>query len=333
MSLSPTRRGALVSGLSFGASAAIAGCDGRRPGADPTALTLWGPPAGPSITLAFAVAEGLTDFLAGTVKVGLWRSPDELRAGLVSGSMEVAVAPLNTVANLYNRGQDVRLLNVMTEGLLYVVSADRRIAGIGDLRGRTLAVPYRRDAPEVVLKRLLSHHRLDPGTDLEIRTTGSPVEAAQLMLTGRVDAALVPEPAASGAVMAARALGRRVARVIDIQAEWRAMSGQAAGGLPQAGLAVTGRYLARNAGRLARLNPVLAAAAAAVRADPARAASIASGPLRMPAPVLEQAVRFSNLTAVAARDARPQVERYFTALNDLDAAILGGKLPDDAFYL
>lgn len=330
MASSLTRRSALISTLALGVPASVAGCGSRRR-PSPAALTLWGPPAGPSITLAFAVAEGLVDFMGEAVEIRVWRSPDELRAGLVSGAMDLTIAPLNTVANLYNRGQDLRLLNVMTKGLLHVVSADHRINRIRDLRGRSLAVPYRRDAPELVLRRLLSLNGLNPEADLDIRTTGSPVEAAQLMLTGRVDAAFIPEPAASGAVAAGRVLGRRVARVIDVQAEWRAATGGL--GLPQAGLAVTGRYLAGGADALARLNRALADAAAKVRADPARAARAAAGPLGMPAPVLEEAVRFSNLTAVAAQEARPDVEGYFSALNQLDPTILGGRLPDAGFYL
>ena len=50
-------------------------------------LHLYGPPAGPSITLAHAVASGALNGIAGSVTFAPWKDPDELRAGLASGTM------------------------------------------------------------------------------------------------------------------------------------------------------------------------------------------------------------------------------------------------------
>ena len=52
---------------------------------------------------------------------------------------------------------------------------------------------------------------------LEVRAD-APV---QLLLTGRVDAALLSEPAATGVIIKAKSLFRTVYRAIDVQAEWR----------------------------------------------------------------------------------------------------------------
>ena len=325
---SPLSRRQALSTLALGAAGAAMGCAGPVQD-DPAHLTLWGPPAGPTIILAHAVHLGLTEFMAETVAVRAWRSPDELRAGLTSGTIQLSVMPLNTAASLYNRGQDVRLLNVMTDGLLYVVSPDAGITGPGDLKGRSLAVPYRRDAPDS----LLGFHGLVPGKDITIRHTGSPIEAVQLMLTGAVDAAFVPEPAASAAILSGRLVGKTISRVIDVQAQWRAVVGDPAATLPQAGLAVKGLFHRDKVERLSRLNRVLAEAAIAVNADPKAAARAATGSLGMPAPILEAAIPFSNLRVVEARTARPTIERYFSTIAAADPAILGGRAPDEGFYL
>lgn len=321
--MTPSRRQVIVGS----AAAALAAC-GADPAA-PGALTLWGPPAGPSIVLAYAQQQGL---LPEGAKVSAWRSPDELRAGLASKTMQVSVVPLNTAANLYNRGQDLRLLNVMTRGLLYVVSSDDDIADIPSLAGKRLAVPYRKDAPEIVLQVLLAHHGLKPERDVVLRTTGSPIEAVQLLLTGQVDAAFAPEPAVSAAIGSARLVGRSLRRAIDVQRAWAEVGGEGAT-LPQAGLAVRGDYYDAHAAQLTRLNGVLARAAAATNANPSAAASAASGLFRMPSAVLEASIPYSNLTAVGAAVAREEILRYFRAIHALDPDILGGRLPDDGFFL
>ncbi len=300
--------------------------------APPRELTLWGPPATPSVTLAHAAASGRLAPLAEQVAFRVWRNPDEMRAGLTSGTMQVVVMPTTTAANLYTRGLGVRLVNVMTDGLLYVVAADPSLTGFDRLKGRSLAVPFRNDTPEFVMKRLLRHHGLTPGADLRVDSTGTPIEAIQLLLAGRIDAALVPEPAASAAIMRAAAAGKTVARVIDVQQAWAEVAGPGAT-LPQAGLAVSSAFHARQPDLVGRLHEALAAATVAVRAEPARAASDAAAAFELPAAVLERSIPHSNLVATRAITARPALETLFRTVADADPAIIGGRLPDAGFYL
>lgn len=294
-------------------------------------LVLYGPPAGPSIILAQAVQ---SQSLGGVGKLGfkVWRSPDEMRAGLTSGTMTAVVLPTQVAANLYNRGMKIRLLNILTQGLLYIVSTDATIDGFPALKGRKLAVPFRNDMPDLVVARLLKHHGMDPARDLTIQTTGSPVEAMQMLLMGRVDAALVAEPAATGATIRGRLMGKKIRRVIDIQAAWAEATGRAPI-LPQAGLALTDALRAARPELAEALQTALQAAAEKVNADPQAAADVAAPFLDFPAPVLAASIPTSKLVVTRARAARGDIEAMLTTLADADPAIIGGRLPDDGFYL
>ena len=222
-------------------------------------LALFGPPAGPSVTLAHAVARNAFADIADAATMTAWRSPDELRAGLSSGRIGLSVVPVQAAANLYNRGFPIRLANVMTNGLLYIVADGGGIATIPDLKGLRLAVPFRGDTPEILLRRLLEHAGLNPETDLQITWAGTPIEAMQMLLAGRVDAALTAEPAASAAVIQGRQAGKNITRAIDLQVEWGRMTG-AAPVLPQAGLAVTDTFLSAHGAALPALRHTTAAA-------------------------------------------------------------------------
>ena len=305
----------------------------RRSLAAPLAeLVLHGPPAGPSITLAHAVASEAFAAIADTARFRVWTDPDALRAGLTSGTMSVFVTPVQVAANLYNRGLGVRLVNVMTNGLLYVISADPAVTGFEALRGKSLAAPFRSDTPNLILNSLLAHHGLVAGTDLSVETAGTPVEAIQMLILGRTDAALVPEPAASGAILRGASFGKTLHRVIDVQEAW----GEAFGidpVLPQAGLAVTDGFLEQNRAAIDPLHEALEAAAAAVVADPAAAAGVVAEALALPAPVIEASIPFAKLVAVRASEARPAIEAMLSTLADGDAEIIGGGLPDADFYL
>ena len=295
-------------------------------------LALYGPPAGPSVTLAHAVASGKFADIAQEATFTAWRNPDELRAGLTSGDILLSVVPIQAAANLYNRGFPIRLANAMTNGLLYIISSAPEIVGFADLVGRSLAVPFRGDTPEIILGQLLAHYGLDAETDLQITYAGSPIEAMQLLLSGRVEAALTAEPSTTAGVLRGREAGIEIRRAIDIQIEWGEMTG-AQPVLPQAGLALTQRFLDGHGDAVPSLLSALEAATAEVLADPAQAAAHATEALGLPAPLLAASVPHCNLVARPASDARADIERMLTAMAGEDMGRVGGQLPDDAFYL
>ena len=85
--------------------------------AAPARLALYGPPAGPTITLAYAVALGALGGIAQDVTLTVWRNPDELRAGLPQILREVPVkrATQRNNAALLGAGRDAfRLAGVAT---------------------------------------------------------------------------------------------------------------------------------------------------------------------------------------------------------------------------
>jgi len=295
-------------------------------------LALYGPPAGPSVTLAHAVA---TDKFAGITReatMAAWRNPDELRAGLTSGEIRVSVVPVQAAANLNSRGFPIRLANIMTNGLLYVISENAAITGIPDLAGRTVAVPFRGDTPEIIFGQLLAHHGLDAAGDLSITYAASPIEAMQLLLAGRVDAALTAEPSTTAGILRGRQAGKDIRRAIDLQAAWGEMTG-AAPVLPQAGLAVTGAFLDAQGDALPAILSALEEATAEVIAEPRAAAANATDVLGMPAPLLAASIPHSNLVARPAQAARADIERMLSAMAGPGMAKIGGRLPGDGFYL
>lgn len=295
-------------------------------------LVLYGPPAGPSIVLAQAVVTGALSAIAASSSFKVWRNPDEMRAGLTSGTMKAVVLPVQVAANLYNRGMKLKLLNIMTKGLIYIISAEAGITSFEGLRGKKLAVPFRNDMPDLVVNRLLAHYKIVPGTDIAIENTGTPVEAVQMLLAGRVDAVLAPEPACAGAIMMGKLAGKEIRRAIDVQEAWGEVTGKEPV-LPQAGLALTDALTAGGPGFADGLQSVLEAAAESVNADPAGAAMAAAPSLDFPEPVIAASIATSKLVAIRAGRARPAIETMLATLGDSDPGIIGGHLPDDGFYL
>lgn len=295
-------------------------------------LTIYGPPATPSVTLAHLVESGALSSQAASVAFKVWRNPDELRAGVASGSMAVTATPTYAGANMANRGLPVRLHSVLTWGLLYVVCTEAGIQTIGDLAGKTVAVAFKNDMPDLVFRHLATKNGLMPGKDVTLQYVASPIEAIQLLLAGRVSVALASEPAATAAVMRGLQAGIEVRRAIDLQAEW----GRVTGGpprLPQAGLLVTADLADRRPELVGAITAGLQRSLTWIGNNPASAGRMAAGYLDLKAPIIERSLPWSNLAAVPAATARPELEAMFNVLAEGNPAVIGGRLPEPSFYL
>ncbi|WP_027590558.1 ABC transporter substrate-binding protein [Pseudomonas sp. RL] len=300
-------------------------------------LLLAGPLSAVSNPLIHMVESGALADLADNVAFVSWRDPDQLRLMALNGQADVLAMPVNVAANLYNRGAPVALLNVSTWGLLWMVSREPGLTRIEDFRGKEIAMPFRGDMPDVLFGLLAERAGLNPRQDLTLRYVANPMDALQLLLMRRVDHALLAEPAVS---MALRKSGSfplslvapELYRSLDIQQAW-GLSFQRAPRIAQAGIALVGA---------AREDAVLAARVASAYADSlawCQANAEACGQLvvkHLPALLPEavsDAMAVSQMQAKAAPDARPEVEFLFEQLQARNPALIGGKLPDDGFYL
>lgn len=300
-------------------------------------LLLAGPLSAVSNPLIHMVESGALADLAERVEFVSWRDPDQLRLMALNGQADVLAMPVNVAANLYNRGAPVALLNVSTWGLLWMVSREPGLTRIEDFRGKEIAMPFRGDMPDVLFGLLAERAGLNPRQDLTLRYVANPMDALQLLLMRRVDHALLAEPAVS---MALRKSGSfplslvapELYRSLDIQQAW-GLSFQRAPRIAQAGIALVGA---------AREDAVLAARVASAYADSlawCQANAETCGQLvvkHLPALLPEavsDAMAVSQMQAMAAPDARPEVEFLFEQLQARNPALIGGKLPDDGFYL
>ena len=303
---------------------AIAAAEDKKP-------VIWGPPAGPSIVAAYAVKTGMLDTLLPGCQFKVWNNPDQIRAGLGSGTINMAILPSYSGANLYNKGLDVRLANILTDGLLYIVAPEAsNIKTLQDLVGKKLAVPFKNDMPDYIMQAILKAYDIKPDA-IDIQYTGSLPEAMPLLMIGRVDAAVIVEPAASTVISMSAASPKKIVRALDIQKLWEKVSKTDA--IPQAGL-VTGKGFEGDAGtkKIAALNACLASALERIKADPEKAAEQVGDLLDFPPRLIAASVAFSHLVVHNAREVKPSLETFFNVLIEQNSAILGGKLPDDGFY-
>jgi NitT/TauT family transport system substrate-binding protein len=336
------RRRFVTTGLAAGAAAMALARPGRTlaadvdPGGRLAVLTLGGPPASVSNPLVHMAETNALAGLAGETRFVNWRDPDQLRMMALEGKADVLAMPVNVAANLYNRGAKLRLVNVSTWGILWILSRDPEVHTLKDLAGKEIAMPFRGDMPDIIFHLIAEREGIDPRKDMQLRYVASPVDAMQLLLTRRVDHALLAEPAVSMALrksgsFPASLVAPDLYRAIDLQEEWsRAFGGEAR--IPQAGIAVMGALRERPEA----VETIARAYAESLGWCQGNArecgAQVAKHIPLLAAEAISDAIENGHMQAVGARSARPEVETLFRILLERNPGLIGGKLPPDDFY-
>lgn len=299
-------------------------------------LVLSGPPAAVSTPLIHMVESGALRDVADVVEFMPWKDPDQLRLMAVGGKADFLAMPSNVAANLYNKGVPVKLLNIATWGVLWMVSRDGTAKTLADFKGKEIAMPFREDMPDIVFALLAERQGLDAKRDFQLRYVASPLDAMQLLVTRRVDHALLAEPAVSMALRKTQSFPISVVaptlfRSVDLQKEW----GRAFGArprIPQAGIAALGART-KDTALQDRLMAAYAQSLHWCAANGKTCGEMVAKRIDLLSPeAVTDSLAVSQMEAVPASQARLELETFYTQLLNKNPALMGGKLPDSGFY-
>lgn len=295
-------------------------------------LVLAGPPAPVSYPLVhMAHHNDLSDVFT-EIRFQLWRTPDQLRVLSMHQQAQVLAMPTNVAANLYQRGISLRLLNVSNWGLLYIVSRSADLTELADLAGQEIVVPFRGDMPDLVVKQLLAAL----GIQVRWRYVATPQEAASLLLSRRAQHVVLTEPLVSMVLQKANhglsgILAPTVYRSISLQHSWAEQFGGQPR-IPQAGIAVQGDLL-NNPVLRDRIEQAYQHSLQWCLKNQDECASLVVDAFGMLTPeAVAASLDFSGLAAVPLSDARSELEHFYHLLHQSNPEVIGGSLPDDAFY-
>jgi NitT/TauT family transport system substrate-binding protein len=254
-------------------------------------------------------------------------SADLMAAKVISGEYDAAVLPVNMAAKLYSAGIPIRLAAIVGNGMVSFLSSDPGVSSILDLRGAEVHVAGQGATPDFLFRRLLKSAGIDPGKEIRLSYALPYAEAATALAAGAIKNAILPEPFVTMALMANPSLRKP----IDIDALWKAETGQSS--YPMSAL-VIGARLASSPLSAATLLDACKESIEWVRANPRAAGELVERlDLGLKATVAERAIPRTNYVFMEAPGARPGVEALLRVFLETAPASIGGRLPDDGFYV
>ncbi|RXJ88495.1 ABC transporter substrate-binding protein [Arcobacter sp. CECT 8983] len=303
---------------------------------DENKIVVAGPFATVSHPIIHMIQNDVLKDLNKKIEFKLWKNPDELRALVLNSNVDFIALPTNVASNLYNKGVDLKLLNVSIWGILAMISRDPNLKTLKDFKGKKIALPFRADMPDIIFQELAKKYSLDPKKDFKIQYVTNPIDAMQMLILRRIDHALLAEPAISIALRKTGSFPINIVapdlyRSVDLQKEWGKLFKTEAK-IPQAGLA----YLGKIKGKEKLINRFLQEYEKSLqwyKKNPKKAASLVVKTL----PMLEEkgladSIKHVQIQSVNAYEAKEELEFFFNVLKNSNEKLIGGKLPNENIY-
>ncbi|MDR2046493.1 MAG: hypothetical protein LBP79_01080 [Clostridiales bacterium] len=288
--------------------------------------------------------------------------PDTLTSALIKGEPDIALAPINVCAMVYNKGGGYLLAGVSVWGIMHIVSNQPGDVTLESLIGGTVLAFGRSETPGITFREILTQNGIpyvEDGTDTPgkvniLYMNGAGDVRNVLASTGTVDGrqikyALLAEPVATA--IADATAGKEwgpYRAVINLQTEWAKRND---GVFPQVGLIFKEKllhtsmdfffqFIEGQTGEEFVKGFIDAASASTAWAaeNPYAAGELAKnslGSAQIPGgAVVEKAVTEGRLPLnfVGGADAKGAVEAYLTVILNAKPTLIGEKLPSDGFY-
>ena len=257
------------------------------------------------------------------IVMDFWTAPEQLIAMVQDKNHDMFAFPLTVVAKLYNKGLPVRLMNVNTWGVTYFLTTDPDFTSWGDLNGKTVYIPLQSSPPDALTQYFLNEAGLTPGENVEI-IYATTAEVAQLFAGGKARYGTLIEPQVTNAMMK----NPEVRRALVFESEWQRVTGTETM-IPNAGFGTTQAFIDAHPEFVAAFQAAYEESVNWVLENPAEAAALAEKYVGMNQNVVQKAVPYMGLCFKSAVDAKPELDMFYDLLNNFDASMIGGKIPDD----
>lgn len=265
---------------------------------------------------------------ANTYEKTMVTAADELTAMVINEEVDIALVPANVASVLYNKTQGgVKVIDINTLGVLYVVECGDSISSIEDLKGRTVYLTGKGTSPDFVAQYLLNKHGLTT-EDVKLEYKSEAAEVVSVLTEDENAVGLLPQPFVTVAGMQNENL--RIA--LDLTAEWEAAQDDGSS-LVTGVTVVRTSYLEEHEDAVKGFLADHEMSAAYTNENVEAAADmIVELGIVAKAPIAQKAIPYCNITYVDGAEMQEALSGYLQALYDLEPASIGGAMPGEDFY-
>jgi NitT/TauT family transport system substrate-binding protein len=256
------------------------------------------------------------------------QSSDSLVTSVMKSEPDVAIVPSNVAATVYNKNQEYKIAGTIGFGSFYIGTTNENQT-INDLKGKEVYNIGKGLTPDIIARAILKDKGIDIDKDINFSYVNTVNELAPIILAGKTQYAVIPEPALS----TVQSKNDKFNIMLDLNEEWKKINNSQYG-YPQSTIIVK-KELCENDKEFVNelLKQVEEAEKWANNNKETLGDYCEEIGVSAKKPIVIKAVDKSNLKYVGIKDCTKEYKTYFEKLNAFDPKTIGGKIPDDEIFM
>lgn len=264
-------------------------------------ITIYAPASTSSIPIILAASQ------MKNAELTLYTNQAQVNTLFLRGDVDILVTGLSVGVDLYKNGAPVAVANSYVSGLSYLLTYDKKVGSLVELKGQEIYIPFKGSPIEQVTAHLAQQANLNWPDDF--KPVYMPFESSiELLKQGKAGAVVLPEPFVS--LLESQP---KINISLSYFDEWQKAHPEDAG-YPQVGALVNPDWAQANAAQIEQFNQAMAAALNSIEKDPAAAAEAVKSNYKFPAPVLLKSLNRTRYHLVSGDEMRQSITAFYTEI-------------------
>lgn len=284
---------------------------------------------GPSAMGMVKMIDSLNQTENAGIEITIYNEPIHVRKLMLEKEVDFAILPTTMGAILYNKEVPYQLAAIPVWGTLYLFGNDTTIHSWDDLKGKKIYLMAKGMTPDVLFKYLLQENGIDTDKDIQLDYSfPTHIDLANAVASGQADLGVISEPLVSLVMQK----NKKVYPIFDLNNEWAKVNQDIQ--IAQTALLVKSDYAKKNTERVKEIMNAYKRSTNWVNQNQDKAAELIVKYEILPnIEVAKSSISRSNLNFVEAKNIKNEITEYLRIFYEMNPNIVGGKIPDDKFYL
>lgn len=255
------------------------------------------------------------------------QNSESLVTSVMKGEPDVVIVPSNVAATVYNKTKNYKIAGTVGWGSLYVGTSDK--TGNTDLKGKEVYNIGKGLTPDIVAKSVFKDKGIDVDNDVNFTYVNGVTELAPVILSGKAQYAVIPEPALS----TVQTKNADFTTIMDLNEEWKKINNTQYG-FPQSTIIVKNDLIENHKEFVDDLLDKVKESAEWMYHEKDTLGDYCEEiGVSAKKPIIVKAVDRANIKYVSVKDCGKEYETYFKKLNEFDPSTIGGSIPDEGIFM
>lgn len=256
------------------------------------------------------------------------KNSESLSTSVMKGEPDIAIVPSNLAAIAFNKNKEYKIAGTVGFGSFYIGSTNEKQT-IDDLKGKEVYNIGKGLTPDIIARTVLKDKGVDVDKDINFSYVDGVNELAPIILSGKTQYAVIPEPALS----TVQSKNEKFKVILDLNEEWKKINNSEYG-YPQATIIVKKELYENNKEFVKEfLSKVKGGTEWAYSDRETLGTYCEEIGISAKKPIIMKSMDKSNIKYVDIKDSYKEYKTYFEKLNQFDPKTIGGTIPNDEIFM